>query len=169
MEISLLQQSAIRIKGKNAVLSVDSNDKLESNSVILLAKSQAEIKTGSSEVIIDGPGEYETGGINITGLKIDQDLAYSISVDSLTVSLGKLSTLAKFQTKLKEANILIVNCDSEIDTAFLTSLAINVIVCYGEKASIVGKAIGGENMKMQPKYSSTIDKLPAELETVVLE
>lgn len=168
MEISLVQQSAIRIKGKNAVISIDSNEKFESNAVILLNKDFDSLKTQGTEVIIDGPGEYETGGIKITGIKIDQTSAYSINVDSVVISVGNLSTLSKFQNKLKEANILIVNCDSETDSAFLTSMSANVIICYGQIASSVGKAIGGENVKTQSKYASTIDKLPTELETIIL-
>lgn len=168
MEVSLIQQSAIRIKGKNAVLCVDSNDKQESNAIILLNNKSDDIKIAGEEVIIDGPGEYETGGIKITGIRADQVSAYNVNVDSITISLGNLSTLSKFQNKLKEANILIVNCDSDIDSAFLTTLSTNVIICYGEKASVAGKAVGGENAKTIPKYASTIDKLPAEVETIIL-
>ena len=57
MEVSLIQQSAIRIKGKNAVLCVDSNDKQESNAIILLNNKSDDIKIAGEEVIIDGPGE----------------------------------------------------------------------------------------------------------------
>lgn len=169
MEIALLSKNALRIKGKNAVLVVDPQEKHEANAALVFSIPVSKINPVGSEVIINGPGEYETGGVKITGVKSEQDLVYSLSVDSVSVLLGKVSTLEKLQTKLKEANILVVNCDNIVDASFITSLVTNVLLLYGEKAAEVGKSIGGENVVKASKYASTIDKLPAEVETVILE
>ncbi|HSW47599.1 MAG TPA: hypothetical protein VLG67_00820 [Candidatus Saccharimonadales bacterium] len=169
MEISILSKSSIRIKGKSSVLSVDPTQKTECNAVILLANETSGVKINDEDVVFNGPGEYEAGGVKITGYRVESDLAFSINIDSINLTLGKLSTLSKFQNKLKEANILVVNCNELIDASFLTSMASSVIIFYGEKAAEVGKAIGAENVKNLSKYATTIDKLPAEVETVILE
>lgn len=169
MEVAILTKSSIRIKGKTAVLVVDPQDKSESNAALVFSKPPESVNTIGAEVVLNGPGEYEIGGVKITGMRNELDLMYSMSVDSVSLLLGKLTTLEKMQQKLKESNILVVNCDNVGDPAFLTSLVTNVIIFYGEHAGEVGKAFGQDNVKHLSKYASTIEKLPAEVETVILE
>ncbi len=169
MEIALLPKNSIRIKGKNSTLVVDPRDKNEANAALIFSIPVDSANTSAAEVVIDGPGEYETGGIKITATRYDSELVYSLNVDSVAVMIGKAAVLEKAHQKLKEANILIVKCDDLSETASLTSLVTNVIMFYGDKAAEVGKGYGSENVKHLPKYVSTIDKLPAEVETVILE
>lgn len=169
MEISRISKTSLRIKGKNAVLAVDPREKLESNAALLLSRSFDRVNTTGSEIVINGPGEYETGGVKITGVINETDLAYSMDVDSVSILLGRLTTFEKLHNKLKEANILVVNCDVITDASFLTALSTNVIIFYGDKATEIGREFGQENIKHLPKYVSTIDKLPTEVETVILD
>ncbi|HVF69489.1 MAG TPA: hypothetical protein VNA13_02890 [Xanthomonadales bacterium] len=169
MEIALLPKNSLRIKGKNAVLSVDPQDKAEANAALIFSTSDNSVNTNGAEVVIEGPGEYETGGIKISAAKYDDDLVYNLTVDSVSLLMGKAAALEKAHQKLKEANILVVKCDGASETSSLTSLVTNVIIFYGEKAADVAKTFGSENVKRLPKYASTIDKLPAEVETVILE
>ncbi len=169
MEIALLPKNSIRIKGKTATVSVDPQEKIESNAALIFSISADAANTTAAEVIIDGPGEYETGGIKITSTRYDGELVYSLNVDSVSVLIGKAAVLEKVHQKLKEANILVVKCDDVSETTSLTSLVTSVIMFYGEKATEVGKSYGSENVKHLSKYSSTIDKLPAEVETIILE
>ena len=169
MEIALLPKTGIRIKGKTASILIDPHDKTEANAALVFAESAKDIDASGADVIIDGPGEYETGGIKITGTRSETGIIYSMNVDSVTVLLGHIASLEKMQQKLKESNILVVYCDNISDPAFLTSLVSSVIMFYGEKAGDVGKTFGGEGVTHVSKYSTTIDKLPAEVETIVLE
>ncbi len=169
MEIALVSKNSLRIKGKNAVLAVDPSDKSESNAALLLDKDLKGVSLAGSDIVINGPGEYETGGIKITGIGQDESMVYSMNVDSVSVLVGKVTSLEKIHTKLKEVNILVVNCDNVLDASFLTALVTNVVIFYGEKSVEVCKAFGQENAKALPKYATTIDKLPAEIETVILE
>lgn len=168
MEISSISKSALRIKGKNAVLAVDPSDKSEYNAALLLGNATS-LNTTGAEIAISGPGEYETGGIKITGIRSEDSMVYSLTVESVSVLVGKLNTLEKLHTKLKEANILVINCENAADASFLTSLVTNIIIFYGEKAAEVSKSLGHENVKILSKYATTIDKLPAEVEAVILE
>jgi hypothetical protein len=169
MEIALVQKTALRIKGKHASIAVDPVDKTEINAALAFAKKPSQLESSGAEVVIEGPGEYEAGGINISGLRSETGMIYSMTVDSVSILLGKGSSLEKMQQKLKESNILIVHCDDIIDPAFLTSLVSSVIIFYGEKAVEIGKAFGGESIAHVSKYSTTIDKLPAEVETIIFE
>lgn len=169
MEVALISKKSLRIKGKNAVLSVDPDSKFESNAALFLDKEPQGKYVVGAEVVINGPGEYETGGIKISGVKHDDNLVYSMTVDNVGILLGKLTTLEKLHTKLKEANILVVNCDNVSDASFLTALVTNVVIFYGDKATEICKAFGQENPKTAKQFSTTVEKLPAEVETVILE
>jgi hypothetical protein len=169
MEIALLSEKSLKIKGKHASVVVDPQEKQEANASLALLESTENIKSENFDVGISGPGEFETGGIKISGIRGGAGMAYNIIVDSVSVCLGKISALEKLQSKLKESNIVIVYCDDETDSAFLTSLAVNVLVLYGNKADEVGKSLAGENIKRLPKYTNTIDKLPAEIEMIILK
>lgn len=169
MEIAHITKSSLRIKGKNAVLVVDPAQKTESNASLFLQSEQESVGDTGADIVIKGPGEYETGGVKITGVRYEKGLIYSMDVDSVGVLLGKLTTFEKLHSKLKEANILVVNCDTVMDASFLSALSTNVIIFYGEKSTEIGREFGQENVKHLPKYSATIDKLPAEVEAIILE
>jgi hypothetical protein len=168
MEIALLTKSGLRIKGKQATLAIDPVDKATYEAVLLLAKTPEEV-TKVDTILITGAGEYEIGGIKVSGVRSESDLLYSITVDGVEILVGKLDVLEKMQHKLKEHNIVVVNCTTEAGASFITSLAENVVMFYGEKAQEISASFGKENVKPMNKYSSTKDKLPTEVETVLLQ
>lgn len=168
MEIALLTKSGLRIKGKQAALAIDPQDKATYEAVLLLSRAPEEVTKQDSTILITGAGEYEIGGIKINCMRSETDLLYSITVDGVDILVGKLNVLEKMQHKLKEHNIVVVNCAEEGGASFITSLTENVVMFYGEKASEISSSFGKENVKTMNKYSSTKDKLPAEVETVLL-
>ena len=105
----------------------------------------------------------------MSGTRVDNATIYSMSVDGVSVLVGPLNALEKIHNKLQEHNIVVVNCSEEGNASFITSLTENVTIFYGEKASEVAQAFGKENIKPMNKYSSTKDKLPAEVETILLQ
>lgn len=169
MEIALLPKGTLRIKEKNASLVVDPIEKEQAgaNGTILL--SQPVLSQLSDEhVILSGPGEYEVAGIKISGTKNDRDTVYSFRVEGVEVLLGQLHSLDKMQHKLKEHNVLVVLCNSDGPTSFLTSLSSNVIIFYGDRAQELTKTFGKGDAKQMSKYSVSLGKLPTEVETILL-
>ncbi len=168
MEIALLQKSGLRIKGKQATVAVDPQDKSFYEAILTIEKSPEEITKQENVIVISGTGEYEIGGIKMTGTQSETGMIYSLAVDSVEILIGKLDSLDKMQHKLKEHHIVIVDCNAEGSASFITSLTENVVIFYGEKAKEVAASFGKENVKELNKYSTTKDKLPAEVETVLL-
>lgn len=168
MEIALLPKSGLRVKGKSATLAIDSIDASVYQAVLLMNKKPDEVtKTGES-VVISGTGEYEVGGIKMSGTRVDETTIFSMTVDGVAILIGNLSALEKVHNKLQDHNVVVVNCSEAGNASFVTSLTENVTVFYGEKASEVALAFGKENVKSMNKYASTKDKLPAEVETILL-
>ena len=170
MEIAIIPQSALRIKGKQMTLGVDQVDKNNSRGTIVLHVDPKALKPPTDDhVLINGAGEYEVGGIKITGTRSGQLVLYSMNVDGVDVLVGKISALDAMQHKLKEHHIVVALCDEIVTASFLTSLASNVVIFYGEKAGEISGAFGKDNVKPMPKYQVTKDKLPTEVETIILE
>src|SRR5882724_3957772 len=167
MEIALLSKNGLRFKSKLAAFAVDPQDKSDYDAIFLLVKSPDEI-TSQAPILITGPGEYEIGGSKITASRSEKEILYSLTLDSIDILLGTLTGLEKMQHKLKEHHIVVVDCNTISSASFVTSLASNVIIFYGEKATEIAQAFGKESVKSMTKYSSTLEKLPGEVETILL-
>lgn len=168
MEIALLPKSGLRVKGKQAALAIDPSDKGIYETVLLLTRTSDEVTKQEDTILITGAGEYEIGGIKVTTMRSEADLLHSITVDGVEVLVGTLANLEKMQHKLKEHQVVVVNCAAEGTASFITSLTENVVMFYGDKAKEISASFGKENVKEMAKYSSTKDKLPTEVETVLL-
>jgi len=166
MEIALLPKSAVRIKGKNATFVVNPQSSMSANAVLLLDPN-AELMTDEA-VVLQGAGEYEIGGVKITGLRNNTNVLYSLLLDGMEIVVGSIGLLSAQQHKLKEHNIVVVNCDEVVDASFLTSLGINGVLFFGDKAQVVAEGFEKEKLQKTNKYSASLGKLPAEMETVLL-
>ena len=169
MDIALLSQNSLKIKGKRANFVVDPVEKSEPAAVISLTLPLNKLKLPPDAVVIAGPGEYEIGGIKMSATRTDGEIIYYPKVDGVDIILGKITSFEKLQHKLKEQNIVIVYADAQTNASFITSLASNVIIFYGEHAKALAASFGKDNITSVAKYSVTVDKLPQEVETVILE
>lgn len=166
MEIALLPKSALRIKGKTASFVVNPQGPVSSNAVLLLDPS-AEFDTEDA-VVIKGAGEYEIGSIKIAGTRNEKSVLYSMHLDGIDLIVGDITLFSAMQHKLKEHNIVVVNCDELTDASFLTSLAVNAVLFYGDNAQEVSQGFEKEKLKQMNKYTASLGKLPAEMETILL-
>ena len=171
MEIALLNPNSIRIKGKQGSIIVNPAQKVpEANGFIVFGGAKIDhAKVNEGSVIISGPGEYEFSGIKVTGVKNGNETAYSIRVDRVEILLGIASVLEKEYSKLQEHNLVLLYTDAIVDASFVTSLATNIIMLYGEKAEETFRNFAKDGYKTETKYSVTYDKLPLEVEKILLQ
>jgi hypothetical protein len=171
MEISLLYKNCLRIKGKRASFVVDPGkpDKAAYSATIVMAQPRESLNIAPDTVVVEAPGEYEICGVKMSAAR-DRDghIVYTLVVDGVEIQIGKISSFEKMQNKLKEQHVVIAYADLVSNASFVTSLAKNVIIFYGDAASTLASSIGKEKPEAVGKYSVTHDKLPQEVETVVL-
>jgi hypothetical protein len=170
MEISLGSPTFVKIRGKRSAIAINPTDKTVVYNAALLINnpSESSLKIHPDAVIIDGPGEYEVGGIKVTGIKNDADVVYTINVDQCDILIGNLKSIEKVHTKLKDHHMILVHADEASDPAFLTSLSPNAVLVYGTQAESVLKSFGKDSTAKTNKYTTTVDKLPQEMETYLL-
>ncbi|MGI8419592.1 MAG: hypothetical protein ACR2LN_03010 [Candidatus Levyibacteriota bacterium] len=167
MEIGLLQKSALRIKGKSVSFVVNPQDDANSTNAVFLLNSE-NTYTSNETVVIAGAGEYEIGGVKIAGQRNDTNLLYSMNLEGIEILVGSLKALSAMQHKLKEHYLVLVNCDEGGDASFLTALAVNAVVFYGAQAKEVAEGFEKDKLQQMNKFTTSLGKLSAEMETILL-
>lgn len=170
MEISLQGLNSLKIRGKHAAIFINPQDKTSSyNAAVILGNPLAStLKIRDDVVIINGPGEYEAGGIKITGTKAETNVVYSISLDNVDLLVGDRADIEKTFQKLKEYQIVIIHAGDVGTATFAPSLGINAVLFFGEHAREVVDTVAKDQKKETTKYVISGDKLPTERETVLL-
>ena len=134
--------------------------------MLLLKNSEVLGTTVSGQrVIVSGPGEYEVGGVKITGMN-QNGMMYVLHVDEVEVFVTSASALEK-TLEGNEYEIIVINADTVLRESFITTLSPKVVIIYGLQASEAAKALGRDSIPVA-KYVISADKLPEEMEVIVL-
>ncbi len=96
MDIAYLGGGSFRIKGKASVVVTDPTDikKAGANIITLSAKRDGgrAFYIEDEAKIIQGPGEYEIGGVSVVGVGTESNTVYVIEIDTLRLChLGNLT------------------------------------------------------------------------------
>jgi hypothetical protein len=146
MDIFWLGNYKFRLKGKVAAAIVDTNGVLV------------------EELLFEGPGEYESKGIMVTGIATEEGTAYQIGIDNVQVVY--LTSAAKVE-EIEQTDILLTPVASVI-----ADLEPKMIIPYAEDQESLSKLVkelGGEGITPLPKLTISKDKLPEEPTIVILE
>lgn len=190
MDIYTLDKNSIKIHSKHANFIVDPAErgvdptklgtKVSCDAVILLNKQSNDLsKVADYRIVINGPGEYEISGAKVSCIKADLGFIYSLMVDGFSVILGSSSEIPKisaiggsasvhkeeFNT---ECQIAILNVDDELNPTVVTKLEPKIMILYGEDKEGAVKILGKQNLPTTKKFTIMKDKLPEEMEVVVL-
>lgn len=173
MEVMILGGNALRVKGKNSTLVINpskSTSKIEADAIISLSNSDdfSDSKVEGFRITIKGHGEYEIGGAKVSALKVAEKLVVRIDIDNVKVLVGSGGAIEKVQEKVEDSDILVVDADEKFNYSTLTTMEPKVLLVYGDLKDEVSKSIGKENVEKLNKFSTTADKLPTELQYVIL-
>lgn len=167
MEIAWVAKQGIRIKGKHATVMFNPLDDTIPCDASIYFPVKPVVKK-SVGVPVNGPGEYEIGGVKISGVKNKENTVYSLNVDGVDILVGDLQAVSSLQHKLKEHNIVLLHGNSDIDASFVNGFATNVVMMYGERAKEILGKFAKEGLQEVSKYQVTKEKLPQEIQTVLL-
>lgn len=103
MEITKLNKSCFRLKGKKAIILIDPSVEIKNLTVHVLifsSKPKETFKVKGAPVVISGPGEYEVRTVRILGAKEKGKVVYKIVMDGLS-----LLYLNRVEEKISEENL----------------------------------------------------------------
>lgn len=137
MEVSFLKDSSIKIKTKNATIVTNPVIKVQAEVVILTSSVSVfdKEKVEGVKVVISGPGEYEVGGVAITGRDMKGETVYTVSTDSMTVLLLPSSALSKIKEE-DEYAAMIIEANADVKDSDFTSFPSNFFIFYGNEAHL---------------------------------
>lgn len=170
MDVSIVTPASIRIKGKQVSFLVDpvaTRAKQEADAVLLTHGNT--ITTNDIEGVrltMSGPGEYEVGGVKITGVRSGEGTVYYFIMDSISVLVATANSL-KGKESSRDVGIALINSDGLTDQSALATVDSNVVLFYGQEAAANVKALG-KDLPAVTKYTTTKEKLPQEMEVVLL-
>lgn len=209
MEITWLGHSCFRIRGKNATIVTDPyEDKIG----IKMIRTTADIVTvshdhydhnniaavGGNPKVVDGPGEYEIGGVFITGIqtwhddqggaKRGRNTAYLIDIDEMIVChLGDIGHVLSSEQVEAMSNVDVlmipvggtftINASQAAEVISLIEPRLVVPMHYKTESITLAidpferfaRAMGLKEVAAQPKLSVTKSSLPEETQVVVLD
>lgn len=172
MDIQILDNDTLRLKVKKTTLAVDPKSTasgFDADAVLIMDSSSDPSIINASRVIINGAGEYEVSGLKILGIKTEKDVLYGLSSENATILIARAGSLEKMSPdKMGNYQIIIINADSDLNQSLITALEPSVVVLYGEKKLEGAKLLGKENVSISSKISISEDKLPEELEVMLL-
>lgn len=172
MDITLINKNCVKLKGKKASFVIDpEKDAPKTTADAILLTGVLDIDTSrvsDSRVVIKGSGEYEVTGSKITALSTPKCVVYKLSIDNVSIILGKSVDFSKLESNFTVCDIVLINVDSEFNESFITSLGPKVVVLYGDNKSDGAKKLGAKNLTPITKFSAVKDKLPEKMDVVVL-
>lgn len=215
MDIYWGGQALVRLKGKNASVMIDPYEseftglklpKDLSADVVLIShnhndhnNAKAVTSPSVGEVMVfDKPGEYEVGGVVITGIDSFHDdsngsqrgknIIFHMLFDGLNIvhvgDLGQSKLTEEQLAQIGEVDILFIpvgavyTINGQVASEIVSQLEPKIIIpvhfkIEGLKFELEGvenflKEMGAENVVPQPKLSITKEKLPEEPQIVVL-
>lgn len=166
MEIALVE-GGIKLKGKAASISINSSKDLSSYQAFLSLMKLEKLPKGEI-LMIDGAGEYEISGIKISGVGSDQEVVYTLTIDSVIVTVGTLTALEKLHSKLPEAHVVVVDAVSDGNPAFVSAISTNAVIFTGMFGKTVAEKVAKTGLQEMNKYQIAADKLPTEMQTILL-
>lgn len=176
MDIISLGHASFRIKGKLATVVTDPykfSKRVETDIVTTSQKQELTMIDGHPYVIA-GPGEYEVKGVGVVGIQAGSTTLYRIEIDG--VAIVHLGTLDRELTsaevdELDGVHMLMVPLAFARAVSVINEIEPMVVIPMNyEKPQLDTflKEIGKEAIP-QVKLNITKDKLPAEMQIVVLQ
>ena len=171
MDIQIFGNDTLKIKSKKATLAIDPKplvQKFDADAVLVIDKNCDPSRVNESRIILDGVGEYEISGLKISGLK-SKETMYVLSYEGVDAVIAKASSLENLSAdKVGEYKIVIINADADLNQSIITAMEPSVVVLYGEKKKELAKILGKENALLSSKITIMEDKLPEEMDVMLL-
>lgn len=132
MELSTPQVNVLKINSKKGYILIDPDTSEDAKIVILSDGSDKDLVQTDENLIIYGPGDFETAGILIKGVRLENETMYTIDTGDGRVLVVQSSSIAKL-TDEDEYDAVIVKAITQVDEAALAALSSKLVVVYGDE------------------------------------
>lgn len=157
MEIQLLASNSIKVKGKNASVVFDPVSKTDAEIIIVTKPTEtlALDKVLNTRLVISGPGEYEAGGISISGKRVKDKVIYTL-IENLKVAISP-SEVGDLLPDDEDFDAVIVHVTDSFSDEVLGPISSKCVILYGDLAQATVKSENTEKTnKVNLKKASEV-------------
>jgi len=151
MEITYAGAASFVLKGERTVV-INPTASTERAHISLHTRRQK-----SKKLLVNGPGEYEVGGVLITSIALGDEIVHAVEVDGINVLhlSGDVRCLTERDlTAIGKVDVLIVDCrDLKQAQNAVSDLGPRVIVPFGPHAAGLCAAAGVKDAQPQARFS----------------
>lgn len=172
MEITYLSEDSLKIRGKHITLLINPvsiSTKTQGDAALFFNHIQTTPKNAEVRLLIEGAGDYEIGGVKISGVQLGDSIYYNILFDGIDIFVSKISSLTKAKDSLREYEVVLLQSNAVMEQAIVTAFNPNVFVFWGSQATENIKSLGKEDITGTSKFIITREKLPSETQIVLLQ
>lgn len=147
MELTIGSSKTVKIKGKTASVVIDPAGKAEAQ-IIIATKPLESLdlaNVSGQRLIVNGPGEYEAGGISITGRPSKNGTTSYLILDTSKILLVS-SADVKDVPDDEEYDCLLINVTGELSDDAFAAVHATCTVLYGDLAMVTVKAENQEKV-----------------------
>lgn len=130
MDILLVKNNSIRIRGNTTTVVTDPISKVEAQ-IVLLTNGEYDLsKVEGTRLVIEGPGEYEIGGLSVVAKRVKENLIFDIA-DQSRVLIAPASAVSGIQGD-DEYDAILIKLNEKINTDSFSSLNAKSFILYGD-------------------------------------
>lgn len=159
MELNSPQLNVLKINSKKGYILVDPDTSEDAKVVILNDGSNKDLVQTEENLIIYGPGDFETAGILIKGVRPENETMYTVDSGEGRVLLAQSSSISKL-TDEDEYDAVIVKAVTPVDEATLSALSSKLVIVYGDEANIPenikANKVAKINLKKKEELTSNV-------------
>ncbi len=187
MQVKVVKGNIIRFLGKSEKILVNpdkevvESPKYGSRIVVFTGEKYDFLGLGFDGVVIRGPGEYEVGGVEISGVDANGDgVVYLVNLDGVMVAVVESLSKEvgnKLVDKVKGVDVLVLlaeeggKVDSKAVLAVAKKWGVNYLIPVGfteEKLKVLLDVVDREDLEPVPSLKVEKDSLPDGMEVVLL-
>lgn len=159
MELNSPQLNVLKLNSKKGYVLIDPDTSEDARVVIFNDGCDKELIQTDENLIIYGPGDFETAGILIKGTRPDNVTMYTIDTGEGRVLVAQSSSIEKLADE-DEYDAVIIKAVTAVDEAALAALSSKLVVVYGDEANVpeVIKAnrVAKINLKKKEELTSNV-------------
>lgn len=137
MELSFVSDNSIKIKTKKTTIVVDPDTSVAADGALFTSPTQnvreGKIFSQIKKILIDGPGEYEIGGLMIKAKRVEEELLYHLDSQDGRFFLLPSSLIDKLKEE-EESPTVVIHMESKVDERIFSQFPSHLCVVYGPES-----------------------------------
>lgn len=156
MELTVTSQNTLKINSKKGYLLIDPQTSDDAKIIIQTEVDAPDIAQTNENLVIYGPGDYESNGILVKGNKLDGGVSYSIDTEEGRVIFASSQSISKL-TDEDDFDAVVIKAITPVEESSLSAISSGLIIVYGDEANIPANVKAHKTSKLNLNKRGELD------------